>query len=459
MPLTNSLISRASFAEKPFRLSDGGGLYLLVNPDGSRWWRLDYRHAGKRKTLSMGIYPDTGLKKARQRRVAASQLLAQGLDPGEERRLAKSEAMSRPPHLVTTRTGDRYSGLSQTRPLDILGIEPMEESAYRALLMHRLATADDLARTLDMPGNKVQRLLDRMELKGLASHSPERPRRYIAAPPELAVEALVVQRQADLERARSMINQIKEQSLQATEETHGEQVVELITSRPALDQAIRQLVQTVKTDLMTFQRAPVLYSEGFPGSDGNLRLPSGVRARSISDAEFLALPRAFDSLRRDRESSGEEQRVFPVLTVKMIVADKRIGLIPLDSSNPGSSVLLVRASSLLDSLCTLFELIWERSTPIVLGADGQLGCGVCIPNLSDAARQVIPLLAAGLNDKAIAYEAGISINTLTRRIAELMKCFDTRTRFQLGWQAAFTTFQGDVANGVSTMPPTKKRLG
>jgi DNA-binding MarR family transcriptional regulator len=457
MPLTNSLIRCASSAERPFRLSDGGGLYLLINPDGSRWWRLDYRHAGKRKTLSMGIYPDTGLIQARQRRGAASQLLARGQDPGEVRRLAKSEAMSRPPHHVTARTGDRYSSLSQSRPLDILGIEPMEESAYRALLMHRLATADDLAHTLDMPGHKVQRLLDRMESKGLASHSPERPRRYIAAPPELAVEALVVQRQADLERARSMINEIKEQSLQAADESHGEQVVELITSRTALDQAIRQLLQTVKTDLMTFQRAPVLYSEGFPGSDGNLTLPKGVRARSISDAEFMALPRAFDSLRRDVES-GEEQRIFPVLPVKMIVADDRIGLIPLHS-NPNSPVLLVRASSLLDSLRALFELIWERSTPVVFGVDGQLGYGICIPNLSDAARQVIPLLAAGLNDKAIAYEAGISINTLTRRIAELMKCFDTRTRFQLGWQAAFTTFQSGVAHGVSTKPPTKKRLG
>jgi len=56
--------------------------------------------------------------------------------------------------------------------------------------------------------------------------------------------------------------------------------------------------------------------------------------------------------------------------------------------------------------------------------------------LSEAAEQLIPLLAAGLNDKTIAHEAGMSRATLNRRIAELMKCFGTRTRFQLGLRAA-----------------------
>jgi len=70
--------------------------------------------------------------------------------------------------------------------------------------------------------------------------------------------------------------------------------------------------------------------------------------------------------------------------------------------------------------------------------------------LSDAAEQVIPLLAAGLNDKAIAFEAGMSTTTLNRRIGELMKSFNTRTRFQLGWRAAMDTFpQQPTANARS----------
>ncbi len=61
MALTDTALRNAKPANKPIRLTDDGGLYLLLNPNGSKWWRFDYRFAGKRKTLSMGIYPDVGL--------------------------------------------------------------------------------------------------------------------------------------------------------------------------------------------------------------------------------------------------------------------------------------------------------------------------------------------------------------------------------------------------------------
>lgn len=84
--LTDTAIRKAKTADKPLRLTDSAGLYLLVNPNGSRWWRLDYRHNGKRKTLSMGTYPDTGLADAREARDKARKLVAAGIDPSELRR-------------------------------------------------------------------------------------------------------------------------------------------------------------------------------------------------------------------------------------------------------------------------------------------------------------------------------------------------------------------------------------
>ena len=71
MALTDTAIRKAKPTAKPIKLADGGGQYLLLNPNGSRWWRLAYRHGGKRKTLSMGVFPDTGLKDARDKRDAA----------------------------------------------------------------------------------------------------------------------------------------------------------------------------------------------------------------------------------------------------------------------------------------------------------------------------------------------------------------------------------------------------
>ena len=326
------------------------------------------------------------------------------------------------------------TGAQAPRPLEVLGIDEMEERAYTALLSHRLATTEDIASLLSLSPRKAQRLLDSIESKGLASHSPERPRRYIAASPELAIEALASQRQADIERARSTIPVLKKQISSSPDTQESEQLVELITSRAALGQIVVQMLQTVQSEIVGFQRAPTLQIQGFP-----YEMPPDLRIRTISDAGYLAVPGALNSLRLDIEK-GEEARVFPTLPVKMMIVDRRVGLIPLNVEDQGGPVMLVRSSSLLDALYALFELTWERSTPIVFTQTGELKTGTPDSRLSEAAEQVIPLLAAGLNDKAIAYEAGMSTTTLNRRIGELMKSFGTRTRFQLGWRAAMDAF-------------------
>ncbi len=89
MALTHTAIQAAKPGEKPIKMADAGGLYLLLNTNGSKWWRLDYRFAGKRKTLSMGVFPDVGLKDARERRDSARKLLADGIDPGANRKAQK----------------------------------------------------------------------------------------------------------------------------------------------------------------------------------------------------------------------------------------------------------------------------------------------------------------------------------------------------------------------------------
>ena len=73
------------------RLSDGDGLYLLIKPNGAKWWRLDYSIGGKRKTLSIGVYPDTGLKAARDKANEARQLVAVGTDPSDVRKAHKAQ--------------------------------------------------------------------------------------------------------------------------------------------------------------------------------------------------------------------------------------------------------------------------------------------------------------------------------------------------------------------------------
>lgn len=90
MPLTDVLIKNAKPGPKPVRHFDGGGLYLEVAPSGGKWWRLKYRHDGKEKRLSLGTYPDTSLKDARDRRDQARRDLAAGIDPGAKRKAEKA---------------------------------------------------------------------------------------------------------------------------------------------------------------------------------------------------------------------------------------------------------------------------------------------------------------------------------------------------------------------------------
>jgi len=87
--LTNAVISGSKPREKPFKLADGGGLYLLVMPVGRRWWRLRFRVRGKEQMLSLGVFPDVSLKEARERRDQARRDLAKGINPSAKRRTEK----------------------------------------------------------------------------------------------------------------------------------------------------------------------------------------------------------------------------------------------------------------------------------------------------------------------------------------------------------------------------------
>jgi hypothetical protein len=92
MPLTDTAIRNSKPTDRPYKLSDGGGLHLLVTPNGSRLWRLKYRLAGREKLLSVGSYPAVSLKVARETRDRAKELLAAGADPAAAKRIARQEA-------------------------------------------------------------------------------------------------------------------------------------------------------------------------------------------------------------------------------------------------------------------------------------------------------------------------------------------------------------------------------
>lgn len=142
MPLTDTAIRNAKAAEKPVKLTDGGGLYLLLQPSGAKWWRFDYRFDGKRKTLSMGVYPEVTLKQARERREEARKQIADGLDPGAHRKATKAarkalvansfEAVAREWYarqlkVIAQTTADKLLGRLEADVFPYLGDQPLAE--------------------------------------------------------------------------------------------------------------------------------------------------------------------------------------------------------------------------------------------------------------------------------------------------------------------------------------------
>lgn len=81
MPLSETAIRIAKPEPKPFKIADNGGMYLLVQPNGSKYFRFDYRFAGKRRTAAIGVYPDLSLKQARVERDRIKSLISSGIDP------------------------------------------------------------------------------------------------------------------------------------------------------------------------------------------------------------------------------------------------------------------------------------------------------------------------------------------------------------------------------------------
>jgi integrase len=102
--MSDAACRAAKAAEREYKLSDGGGLYLLVKPNGTRLWNQAYRFAGKQKKLSHGSYPTVSLADARRLRDEAKKLLASGVDPGANKRIQRLAAV--------TSAGDTFGGLA-----------------------------------------------------------------------------------------------------------------------------------------------------------------------------------------------------------------------------------------------------------------------------------------------------------------------------------------------------------
>ena len=129
--LSDVRVRNAKSGGRPIKLSDAGGLHLLVQPHGSKLWRMAYRFDGKQRTLALGMYPIVTLQEAREQRDGAKRLLAKGIDPSARRRLDKQ----------TTTTSNTFKSVAEEvlEKLEKEGRAPRTlEKLHGYLILHTL---------------------------------------------------------------------------------------------------------------------------------------------------------------------------------------------------------------------------------------------------------------------------------------------------------------------------------
>lgn len=327
--------------------------------------------------------------------------------------------------------------------LDAVGVTPAQTRCYEQLLATRALTAAQLANQLDLSPPAVSEHLDGLVSLGLVSATAEAPARYVPAPPEVAVGALVQQRREHLERTRLYAARL---TVAYRDCTVGDAVryVEVVHGRDAVTQRFQQLQRSATDEVLVFVKPPYLGDHEHQERTERTLLDKGVRVRGLYDRAAIEETGGLDNVTRLFEQ-GEEARVLPDVPMKLAIADRRLALVALAPEQPdGDSAILVHPCGLLEALNLLAENMWRQAAPITPGDVGVVASGGPT-DLDERDREILQLLQAGLTDASIARQLRIAERTVGRRLRRLMDRAGAHTRFQLGWRAAEAGWLGETA--------------
>jgi DNA-binding CsgD family transcriptional regulator len=253
-----------------------------------------------------------------------------------------------------------------------------------------------------------------------------------------------LKRSADtLERARLEATRLI-QAYQDTMRRHDAgQLLEVITGAEALRQHLRQIQTCAQDEMLWFCKAQYVAMPSGSNAEEFEALARGVRYRVLYEKAFFDDEGAVDNVVAGVRA-GEVARAVPHLPLRLAIADRSVAVFPLVAGGPHGSpeeptTALVRDSNLLAALIALFERYWEDAVPLrVDGSDALSGTDGAGPAeaLSPTDRKLLSLLVAGVADKAIASQMGLSRRTVQRRIQAMMERAGAETRMQLAWHAA-----------------------
>ncbi|MFB9393868.1 helix-turn-helix domain-containing protein [Streptomyces coeruleoprunus] len=315
--------------------------------------------------------------------------------------------------------------------LTAIGLDERQESAYRALVALGAAEVTDLAHRLALPEPDTERALRRLEAQGLAAQSSSRPGRWVAAPPAVALGALLTQQRHELEQAELAAARLAQQYRAEAVEPAVHDLVEVVTGASAVAHRFLQLQLGAAEEVCALVTGRPVVVAGSDNDAEERAAGRGVAYRVVVEREVLELPTGVAELSAAL-GRGERVRVVDRVPTKLVIADRSLAMVPLTGRGTEPAALVVHASGLLESLAGLFEAVWREAVPLRLGA-GPEEVTAAGPDETDL--EILSLLLAGLTDASVAKQLDLGLRTVQRRVKGLMELAGVTTRLQLGWHA------------------------
>ena len=334
----------------------------------------------------------------------------------------------------THRTGRARDNGPQRHGLQVLGLSPQAEALYRLLLRSPGAMAAQLVQQAGCSLGDVEDQLAALQARGLVSHARDRSRGWQAVAPDVAIEILLLEKQAELNEARKLVPELRLELAQESPPAALPAVETVPADSDAHLEAYSLLWEQARSTVLNVLRPP--FSAGGPRLRAAQTETSrrGVHVRHLLAPELLKWPGCM-AMCAQATAAGEEVRMAEGLPTRLTLADDEVAVVPVQADEANGPLLRVRDSALLDILIDYGERLWSQATPVLSESDD--GAVASAHADSEAAlRELVTVLAAGTNDKSAAHLLGISDRTLQRRIGLLSTRLRARSRFQCGWLAA-----------------------
>lgn len=322
--------------------------------------------------------------------------------------------------------------------LGLVGIDATSESVYRSVLRDGAADVGRIAELFGISESESAQRLDDLRASGLLARQSGMNGEYTAVDPRFSLRLLTDRHSDELSRIRAQVPALAAQFDKSNGRIDAAPQTRLLGDPAEIANWFVRLQHQAGQEFLAFDRPPYISAAANPLEP--VVLDRGVSWRAIYSAESFELDGSWEEV-AVLASRGERARVTADLPIKLAIADRKVALISLTLENGRSDSLVTESPPLVRSLCQLFEMHWEKATPIPaeredleLSPDAPTGR---VQRPATAKEQaMLALIGAGLTDDVIARQLGISSRTLRRRTQELMAELGASNRFQCGAEAA-----------------------